>query len=232
MRAASNNRYGLWAPILAMHPRIPGADFQELRDLEANAIRKLIADGYLYLFRSPKAWGFEEVVDDAETSASLADDRNWRPRRINSRKLVRLGVTARGVEAFLAGEFGEPAPMLLPTSSGYELLELQPYTAREAVMLLLGLIGFGVGAFAGALLGDLLIASRSFRERGATEWSEANFIGVFVGGIVGLGLTIAIYKKARPDEFERTELDPQVIPDQYMDGPSLNPYDDVGNPRF
>lgn len=129
MRNAMDRRLGVWAVVLSMAPRVASRDRAGLRAAASSAIQKLARQGMIYLFRMPRAWGQEEVVDAAEYPSVLAEDKNWRPRKSNPRQLVRLACTPTGAEAFEHGEFGPPPPMLEPEQTAESVLDDLPQAA-------------------------------------------------------------------------------------------------------
>ncbi|MBA3726945.1 MAG: hypothetical protein H0W86_10960 [Armatimonadetes bacterium] len=222
MRAGIDRRYGLWAAVLAVLPRAEGITAVEARRATSEAIQQLLSEGYLYVFRAPRAWGDEELLVASDLQEAIEDDRNWRPRKTNTRRLARLGATATGAEAFLSGAFGNPAPMTRAPFPGPETLEIQPFTWAEAISLLLAVCGF----FGGLYLGSLI----NMRPR----LSFLSAFLMFALGICGLAVAILVWRRLNPGLATGREIasDPHYIPDAYMDGPSLNPLDELGNQRF
>ncbi|MFN8139233.1 MAG: hypothetical protein U0R49_05495 [Fimbriimonadales bacterium] len=122
MRNALDQRYGLWAAVFSMAPRTLLSK-TEIRGLAKQAICSLIEDGDLYLFVLPGRWGAEQRLTIEEVKNALEDDNNWRPRKANPRKLVRLGCTEKGRSQFLSGAFGEPEPMISDSDFVKKLLD-------------------------------------------------------------------------------------------------------------
>jgi hypothetical protein len=107
-----------------------------------------------------------------------------------------------------------------------DVLELQPITCAEAVGMFLAAAGFLVGGWLGATLGNVAMGG-SF-----ASWTTAGVLGLCIGGMIGLATAANIWRKsARPTSAQNAqEFD--VIPDRYMEGPTLNPVDELGNPRY
>jgi hypothetical protein len=222
MRAAADHRYGLWAGVLAVQPRAPGRTPEDIREIARKEIRTLVSEGMLYLFRTPRAWGHEDILDGYAFEEALRDERNWRPRKSNLRILARLGATANGEAAFTSGEFGSPAPIQIDFAHASESLELQPFTAAELVSLGLATGGF----FGGIWLGSLLNSGK--------KWSFLTAFAAFALGIVGMAVAVALWRRLNPGLKTGGEIarDPHYIPDSFMAGPTLDPEDALGNPRY
>ena len=222
MRAAVDHRYGLWAAVLAVQPRAPEQTVEHIRNFAREEIRSLVSEGMLYLFRTPRAWGHEELLENVAFEEAIRDERNWRPRKSNLRMLARLGATLHGEAALASGEFGSPAPIQTNLAYAARNLELQPFTAAELVSLVLATGGF----FGGIWLGSLLKA--------ADRWSFLTAFAAFGLGIVGMAVAVAFWRRVNPGLKTGSEIarDPHYIPDSFMAGPTLDPEDALGNPRY
>lgn len=229
MRAAVNRRYGLWAAVFAIAPRKPELTETELKAEAIEAIRELIQEGCLYVFQVPGMWGSERVLDVDEAEAAFAEPNNWKPKRMNLRRLARLGATDKGADLFSSGALGAPSRLRMPVSHAYLDLELEPFTLREAAAIFFALLGMAAGGMIGGLSGAAVAAVVNGQAGGPSFLFP---FGIVAGCLVGAGFAIAVFKRHFPQTFHEGVAEPNIIPDQYMEGPSLNPFDEAGNPRY
>lgn len=222
MRAGMDHRFGAWAVAMAVSVRRPGAD--AVSESKA-AILRLIQEGELYAYRSAFGWGAEEPLSIAEVREALEDARQWRPRRIGYRRLVRFAATKTGMQHFCDGMFGSAEPIQRDLLHAYERLELQPVTCAEVMGMLIALIGFLVGGW----LGAAIFGANPFA---LSEVSALQVFGMALGSIVGLVGAVTLWRLRYADRTSTVATDERFVADQYMQGPSLNPNDEFGDPRF
>lgn len=224
MRAAMDRRYGLWAIPLQIMPRLNTEQEEAIR-IAKETVKDLLEKQMIVLFKTPRAWGQEEVLDKEQCYQSLDEQRNWKPKRISSRKLVRIGFTDKGKIAFCNGDFGQPCPII-------KTHEKSQFS--EAVLAPLSLPEW-VGIFLATLLGSIFAA--------VTYWGTSSIqsdqfrlpvttFATSISAIIGAAIGITIARSMLPPESMNKENQNTVIPDSYMDGPTVNPYDENGDPRF
>ncbi len=147
MRMAADRRYGLWATVLSIRPRLPGYQRETLRAAAVQAVRQLEAEGMIYLFSVPGWFWRERRLGPAEIEPALADRRYWRPRSCSVRKLVRIGITPQGWDAFERGDFGEAMPVVsqrrIPWPPG-RAADGSDIAAATVVAVLAGIVGGGI----------------------------------------------------------------------------------------
>lgn len=231
MRAAVDRRYGLWAILLAVKPRVE-EDEPEIRKAVLETLRTLYREGHIQFFRSPFLWGRRTLLDESEIEKALSDERNWKPRQLPFGTLVRISATEEGEKKFLQGEFGRPAPILktLPPSS-WENLELAPVTWEEIGAIFFAVLGFAVSAFSAGTMIEF------FQPGIERDFDLFQVLVIVFGGFAGSAIALIMWGRLF-GEWRRRQLSKSretvsgIIPDQYLQGPTLNPFDELGNPRY
>ncbi|HWP31666.1 MAG TPA: hypothetical protein VNK96_08100 [Fimbriimonadales bacterium] len=231
MRAAVDQRYGLWAILFAVKPRVEEEE-PEIRNAVLETLRSLYREGYIQFFRSPFLWGRRTLLDEPEIEKAFSDERNWKPRQLPFGTLVRISATEEGKRKFLQGEFGKPAPILkTPPPTAWENLELAPVTWQEIGAIFFAFLGFAVFAFSASAIIEF------FQPGIERDFDLFQVLTMVFGGFAGSAIALVVWGKLFA-EWRKRQLSKSretvsgIIPDQYLQGPTLNPFDEFGNPRY
>jgi hypothetical protein len=223
MRAAMDRRYGLWAIPLQVMPRL-NIQQEEAIQLAKETVKTLLEEDMIILFKTPWAWGQEQILDKQQSYESLNENKNWKPKKISSRKLVRIGFTEKGKTAFLNGNVGIPCP----------IVNSQKHRLSEAVLAPLSTAEW-VGIMLAALLGSSFAAitywAVSFIQNDHYRLPLSTF-ATSASAIFGAAIGIMLARSIIVPKNEEEGNPKAVIPDAYMNGPTLNPFDENGDPRF
>lgn len=231
MRFAVDQRYGLWAIFLAVKPRVLEGE-SDIRNAIRDTLRELYRERYIQFFRSPFLWGRRILLEQSEIEDALSDERNWKPRQLPFGRLVRIAASREGEEKFLKGEFGRPAPILktLPPSA-WEDLDLAPVTWHEIGAILFTFLGFTLFAFSANTIIEIL------QPESEKDLDLLQVLFMVFGGFAGSALALVLwgnfFSEWRKKQLSKSrETISGTIPDQYLQGPTLNPFDEFGNPRY
>jgi len=187
-------------------------------------IRQLVADGEIVLARTSWSGAVAETIPLDGVLSALEDDSQWHPRRLPWAQRLRLFATESGRRKFAEGEYGGPVAIAYPIASP-DRLELQPVTCVEALGMSVAVVAYCVGSAVGYIIGNLGVPTT------LSDFSRGGIVGWAIGGIVGLGAAMSVWSLFTP-KVDASDLPPNVVPDQFNQGPDLMEIDPFGDPRY
>lgn len=222
MRAATDRRNTVWAAALAAHVRYPE---DNARDSVKAAIMNLIERGDIVLAHSNWTSDRPVAIDPEYAEAALTEETQWHPRRLPWARRLRLVATKQGADRFWSGEFGVPAPISISMPIAAETLQLQSLTCSERTGMLIGVLGF----LAGSTMA--FFAATGVLPVNPDAWSIGPVLAWVTGGVIGLTAALWAWISRNPSPDDIT-IPPNVVPDQFNNGPDINNGDVFGDPRF
>jgi hypothetical protein len=221
MRAANDRRNTVWAAAMAYSAREIDCNPKAVMP---TLIRQLVEDGEIVLARTSWSGAVAERIPLDDVLDALEDDSQWHPRRLPWAQRLRLFATEEGQRRFADGEYGSPVGIAYPIPSP-DRLELQAVTCVEAIGMSVAVVSYCVGSAVGYVIGNLGVPAT------LTDFSRGGIVGWAIGGIVGLGAAMSVWSLFSP-KVDASELPPNVVPDQFNQGPELMEIDRFGDPRY
>lgn len=91
---------GLWEVAAAMREIYPNRSDFDLRNIAVNAIKQLLRDDYIRIYRGDNFSGEETTLKPAEACAALSDEKYWTWEAAELREHIRLAATGKGEMAY------------------------------------------------------------------------------------------------------------------------------------
>jgi len=91
---------GLWEVVAAMRKIYPERNDLDLKDTAVIAIKQLLKEGFIGVYRGNNFSGEETKLKAAEAFAALSDERNWAWGAPKLHDHIRLAATGEGERAY------------------------------------------------------------------------------------------------------------------------------------